>query len=57
MCKYRLAFFLMAFSLVTGCGQYGNLYLPDETVAGQPTEEEENTGQQEETEATQPEDL
>ena len=55
MHKNRLIFFLMATSLLAGCGQYGDLYLPDETAAQQQVQEE--TEQQEEAEVTQPEDL
>jgi predicted small lipoprotein YifL len=46
---------LMAIALLTGCGQYGDLYLPPETTTQQEAQTE--TDQQEETEVTQPEDL
>jgi len=49
------ALLLMAFPLLAGCGQYGDLYLPEETAAQQ--EAQADTEQQEETEVTQPEDL
>jgi len=46
---------LMVIALLTGCGQYGDLYLPQETTAQQ--EAQDDTDQQEETEVTRPEDL
>lgn len=46
---------LMAFVLLAGCGQYGDLYLPDDTAAQQ--EAQDDIEKQEETEVTQPEDL
>ncbi len=46
---------LMVSALLAGCGQYGDLYLPDETATQQ--EAQKDTEQQEETEVTQPEDL
>ena len=55
MHKNRLMFFLMATSLLAGCGQYGDLYLPDETADQQQVQDA--TEQQEETEVKQPEDL
>ncbi len=46
---------LMTSVLLTGCGQYGDLYLPNETATQE--EERDDTEQQEETEVSQPEDL
>lgn len=46
---------LMVIALLTGCGQYGDLYLPEETTAQQ--EAQTDTDRQEETEVTRPEDL
>lgn len=46
---------MMASILLTGCGQYGDLYLPQETTAQQ--EAQDDTDQQEDTEVTGPEDL
>ncbi|MDH3831380.1 MAG: lipoprotein [Gammaproteobacteria bacterium] len=53
---FNLSTLLMMVSvLLTGCGQYGDLYLPQETTAQQ--EAQDDTDQQEETEVTRPEDL
>lgn len=46
---------LLASMLLAGCGQYGDLYLPDDTAAQQTVQDD--IEQQEETEVTQPEDL
>ena len=53
---FNLSTLLMMVSvLLIGCGQYGDLYLPQETTAQQ--EAKDDTDQQEETEVTRPEDL
>ncbi|MFC1772860.1 lipoprotein [Pseudomonadota bacterium] len=53
---FKLSTLLMMVSvLLTGCGQYGDLYLPQETTVQQ--EAQDDTDQQEETEVTRPEDL
>ncbi len=46
---------MMVSVLLTGCGQYGDLYPPQETTAQQ--EAQDDTDEQEETEVTRPEDL
>ena len=46
---------LTASVLLAGCGQYGDLYLPQETAPQQ--EMKDDTEQKEETEITQPEEL
>ena len=53
---FNLSTLLMIVSvLLTGCGQYGDLYLHQETTAQQ--EAQDDTDQQEETEVNRPEDL
>lgn len=51
----RAGICLMMSLLLAGCGQYGNLYLPEEPAAEATAQD--GTLEQEEQEVTQPEDL